>query len=46
MPLDRNLFRVAKGGNPDLVRESCRRRYRDPSIVDIVIALDDELIKL
>jgi len=43
--LDINLFRVDKGGNPDIVRESQRRR--DPTgklgkvaLVDKVIALD------
>jgi len=34
------LFRVEKGGNPDLVRESQRRRYAPVEAVDKVIALD------
>ena len=38
--LDINLFRAEKGGNPDLVRESCKRRNKDPAIVDQVIELD------
>jgi len=38
--LDINLFRVEKGGNPDLVRESQRRRYAPVEAVDKVIALD------
>lgn len=35
--LDINLFRAEKGGNPDLVRKSCERRYKDPKIVDEII---------
>lgn len=42
MPLDINLFRVERGGNPDLIRESQRRRYADPSAVDTVISLDNQ----
>lgn len=34
--LDINLFRAEKGGNPDLVRESQRRRFADVSLVDKV----------
>lgn len=34
--LDINLFRAEKGGNPDLVRESQRRRFADVSLVDQV----------
>ncbi|KNH03770.1 seryl-tRNA synthetase [Perkinsela sp. CCAP 1560/4] len=40
MPLDINLFRVEKGGNPEIIRESQRRRFKDISTVDTVIALD------
>ena len=29
-----------KGGNPELVRESQRRRFADPGLVDRVIELD------
>ena len=36
--LDINLFRAEKGGNPDLVRESQRRRFADVSLVDKVRA--------
>ncbi|CAL5224747.1 g7480 [Coccomyxa viridis] len=39
--LDINLFREGKGGNPELIRESQRRRYADPAVVDKVIALDN-----
>ncbi|KAG1654588.1 hypothetical protein FOA52_008735 [Chlamydomonas sp. UWO 241] len=40
--LDINLFREEKGGNPELVRESQRRRFADVSQVDKVIELDEE----
>eukprot|EP00667_Euglena_gracilis_P009527 EG_transcript_9682 len=40
--LDILLFRKDKGGNPDLVRESQRRRCKDVGIVDQVIDLDNE----
>ncbi|BDA47415.1 Serine-tRNA ligase, cytoplasmic [Coccomyxa sp. Obi] len=41
--LDVNLFRgPEKGGNPDLIRESQRRRYADVSLVDKVIDLDKQ----
>lgn len=42
--LDINLFRVEKGGNPDLVRESQRRRGKDPKTVDEIIELDKEWV--
>lgn len=38
--LDINLFRTEKGGDPEIVRESQRRRFADVSLVDKVIALD------
>ena len=34
--LDINLFRAEKGGNPELVKESQRRRYADAGLVDQV----------
>jgi hypothetical protein len=40
--LDINLFRVEKGGNPDLIRESQRRRFANVEIVDEIIRLDKE----
>ena len=41
--LDINLLRAEKGGNPDVVRESQRRRYaKDSNMVDEVIAVDVE----
>jgi seryl-tRNA synthetase len=41
--LDINLLRVEKGGNPDLIRESQRRRHKKVEIVDEVIAVDVEV---
>eukprot|EP00892_Ulva_mutabilis_P000617 jgi/Ulvmu1/10556/UM065_0010.1 len=38
--LDINVFREEKGGNPDLVRESQKRRYADVNAVNKVIELD------
>uniref|UniRef100_A0A383V6T7 serine--tRNA ligase n=1 Tax=Tetradesmus obliquus TaxID=3088 RepID=A0A383V6T7_TETOB len=38
--LDINLFRTEKGGNPDIVRESQKRRYADVTLVDKVVQLD------
>lgn len=38
MPLDINTFR----NNPELIRESQRRRHADPLLVDTVIALDND----
>ncbi|RHY03129.1 hypothetical protein DYB26_010266 [Aphanomyces astaci] len=41
MPIDINLLRTERGGNPELVRESQRKRYADVDLVDRVIALDE-----
>ncbi|PIA27914.1 hypothetical protein AQUCO_07400032v1 [Aquilegia coerulea] len=40
--LDINLFREEKGGNPELIRESVRRRCKDVGIVDEIIELAKE----
>lgn len=40
--LDINLFREEKGFNPEIIRESQRRRFADVNIVDEVIKLDKE----
>ena len=40
MVLDINLFRKEKGGNPDQVRESEKKRFREGNLVDKVIELD------
>lgn len=42
MVLDIKLFREDKGGRPDLVRESQRRRFASVEIVDKIIQLDNE----
>lgn len=38
--LDINLFRVEKGGNPEIVRQSCIKRNKDPKVVDEIIVAD------
>ncbi len=38
--LDINLFREDKGGKPELIRESQRRRFADVTLVDKVIDFD------
>ncbi|KAL6524579.1 hypothetical protein OROHE_016250 [Orobanche hederae] len=40
--LDINLFRVDKGGDPEKIRVSQRRRFADADLVDEVIKLDQE----
>ncbi|VDN32451.1 unnamed protein product [Cylicostephanus goldi] len=40
MVLDMDMFREEKGGNPEIIRESQRNRYKDPGLVDKVIELD------
>ncbi|KAF3944435.1 hypothetical protein CMV_029093 [Castanea mollissima] len=40
--LDINLFRVEKGGNPEHIRESQRRRFANVELVDEVIAIDKQ----
>lgn len=46
MGLDINLIRQDKGGNPDLVRESIKKRFQNPAIVDEIIQDDLEWRKL
>lgn len=41
--LDINLFREIKGNNPEIIRESQRRRFKDVAVVDEVIELDKDL---
>jgi seryl-tRNA synthetase len=43
--LDINLFRIEKGGNPELVRESQRKRFSSVEIVDEIITLDQAWIR-
>ncbi len=38
--LDIQLLREDKGGNPEIVRESQRRRYAPVELVDAIIELD------
>ena len=38
--LDINLFREDKGHNPEIIRDSQRRRFADVKIVDEIIELD------
>ncbi|KAL3538080.1 hypothetical protein ACH5RR_001446 [Cinchona calisaya] len=40
--LDINLFREDKGNNPEIIRESQRRRFADFGLVDEVIELDKQ----
>jgi len=40
--LDINLFRIEKGHNPEIIRESQRRRDASVEVVDEVIKLDKE----
>ncbi|GMH07754.1 hypothetical protein Nepgr_009594 [Nepenthes gracilis] len=44
--LDINLFREDKGGNPEIIRESQRRRFANVEIVDEIIRLDQEWRRL
>jgi len=41
MPLDIVMFRAHQGGNPDLIRESQRRRHKPVELVDEIIAKDE-----
>jgi seryl-tRNA synthetase len=43
--LDINLFRVDKGGNPELIRKSQQRRGGKAELVDEVIQLDKDWVK-
>ncbi|CAH0550668.1 unnamed protein product [Brassicogethes aeneus] len=40
MVLDLDLFRTDKGGNPEKIRESQKKRYKDVGLVDKVVDLD------
>eukprot|EP00703_Trepomonas_sp_PC1_P001242 JAP95364.1 Seryl-tRNA synthetase [Trepomonas sp. PC1] len=46
MVLDINMLRKNKGGNPDKVKESQRRRFASVELVDEVIALDEKWVQL
>lgn len=38
--LDINWFRVEKGYDPNVIRKSLERRFRDPKLVDSIIEKD------
>ena len=40
MPIDINLLRKEKGGDPDKVKKSQRDRFADEKLVDEVVDLD------
>uniref|UniRef100_A0A6I8PS94 serine--tRNA ligase n=1 Tax=Xenopus tropicalis TaxID=8364 RepID=A0A6I8PS94_XENTR len=40
MVLDLDLFREDKGGNPELIRETQRKRFKDPGLVDALLNSD------
>lgn len=40
--IDLDLFREEKGGNPEVVRQSQKARFKDPEDVDRIIAVDKE----
>ena len=42
MVLDLQLFRKEKGGNPEELRESQCKRYKDVGLVDKVIEADEK----
>ena len=42
MPIDINLLRVDAGGDPEKVKKSERDRFRDDSIVDQIIEIDNK----
>jgi len=46
MVLDIELFRADKGGDPDKIRESQRKRFKDVTLVDQVVEADTRWRKL
>lgn len=42
--MDINLFRKDKGGDPEIVKASQRKRFADEKIVDEIVELDKEWI--
>lgn len=42
MVLDLDLFRVDKGGDPALIRETQEKRFKDPGLVDQLVKADSE----
>ena len=41
MPIDINLLRKDKGGDPEKVRASQRNRFKDETLVDQVLEIDE-----
>jgi seryl-tRNA synthetase len=46
MVLSIDLFRQEKGGDPEKMRENQRKRFKDPGLVDIIVAKDEEWRKV
>lgn len=46
MPIDINMLRVERGGDPEKVRESQRRRFAPVELVDEIIAIDEKWRRL
>lgn len=46
MVLSIDLFRPEKGGDPEKMRENQRKRYKDPALVDTIVAKDEEWRKV
>ena len=42
MVLDLDLFRTDKGGDPELIRETQSKRFKDVSLVDKLVSTDTE----
>ncbi|VDN97271.1 unnamed protein product [Rodentolepis nana] len=42
MVLSLDLFRKDKGGDPEIIKKSQKDRYKDPSVVDKIIDLDEQ----
>ncbi|XP_014845565.1 PREDICTED: serine--tRNA ligase, cytoplasmic [Poecilia mexicana] len=42
MVLDLDLFRTDKGGDPEIIRETQRKRFKDVALVDKLVAADTE----
>lgn len=40
MVLDIDLFREEKGGNPEIIRDSQKKRFKDLALVDKVLDAD------
>lgn len=45
MPIDINLLRKDKGGDPEKVKQSQRERFADETLVDQVIDIDQQWVK-